>query len=271
VLGEARRLQQIVWNLLSNAVKFSDPGGEIAVTLVSRRDNIRLQVSDTGHGISPSFLPYVFDRFKQSDASSARRQGGLGLGLALVRELVELHGGCIQAESAGLNKGSVFTIDLPALSRAHDDVVPGALKAAADVPDSASLSGVSILVVEDDGDSRELMTAILTKAGAQVHTVASSDDALACLTAADGGVFDAIVSDIGMPNHDGYELMRRVRALPSPRLARLPALAVTGYATDTDRGRAGAAGYTAHVAKPIDSASLVAEVLRALRAHAAGG
>ncbi len=263
VLGDAGRLQQIVWNLLSNAVKFSEPGGEVAVSLASAGENVRLEVRDRGRGIAPEFLPYVFDRFRQSDSSSARRQGGLGLGLALVRDLVQLHGGTIRAESAGEQKGAAFTIDLPALPAGVDVARPEASRSAAG--DAPSLAGVRALVVEDEIDSRELLAAELEKFGAEVVAVGSSEEALNRLTARAAGPFDVLVSDIGMPLQDGYELMRRVRALAHEASARIPAVAVTGYATAGDRARTLAAGYNAHIAKPADAAALAAQVLLAIR------
>ena len=260
VLGDAGRLQQIVWNLLSNAVKFSEAGGEVVVTVASTGEKVRIEVRDTGHGISPEFLPYVFDRFRQSDASSARRQGGLGLGLALVRDLVHLHGGTVRVESGGEHTGAVFTIELPALPYGLDAGERGD-NAAAKRADDSTLDGIRVLVVEDETDSRELFRTVLEKSGADVVAVGSSVEALQVMAT---GAFDVIVSDLGMPLHDGFELIRRLRASPDPRMARLPAIAVTGYATPMDRERSKAAGYTAHIAKPIDPSVFAVEVLRAI-------
>lgn len=262
VLADAGRLQQIFWNLLSNAVKFSDAGSAINITLGRHASGARVVVTDTGHGIAPEFLPYVFDRFRQSDASSSRRQGGLGLGLALARDLVHLHGGTISAESAGLQRGASFVIDLPALSptvaTSRPDIADG------DGVDVPSLSGVLALVVDDEADSRELLVAALARYGADVVEASSCDEALARLECAREKPIDVLVSDIGMPQLDGYELMRRVRALERDS-RRIPAVAVTGYATEADRERALASGYNTHVAKPIEPVSVAAAVRRALQ------
>jgi signal transduction histidine kinase/CheY-like chemotaxis protein len=262
VLADPGRLQQILWNLLSNAVKFSGPGGTIDITLGRHESGARLVVKDTGQGIAPEFLPYVFDRFRQSDASSARRQGGLGLGLALARDLVHLHGGTIRAESAGLQRGASFVIDLPALSPAvamsRSDI------ADRDDVDMPSLSGVLALVVDDEADSRELLVAALARYGADVVSASSCDEALARLASVGETPIDVLVSDIGMPQLDGYELMRRVRALEHDG-RRIPAVAVTGYATESDRERVLAAGYNTHVAKPIRPVTVATAVRRALQ------
>jgi len=263
VLGDSGRLQQIVWNLLSNAVKFSDAGGEIVVRLGTAGDRVRLSVGDRGRGIPAEFLPFVFDRFRQSDVSSARRQGGLGLGLALVKDLVQLHGGMIAVESGGEGQGAVFTIELPVL--ADTPVAVHAPAAPAGDAGVHTLSGIRILVVEDESDSRELLHNLLARFGATVVAVASADEALARL-ADDSAAFDVLLSDIGMPGHDGYELIRRIRSLPSSRAARIPAVAVTGYATPGDLERASTAGYNGHLAKPIDPAALAVEVVRAINA-----
>jgi CheY-like chemotaxis protein len=263
VLGDAGRLQQIVGNLLSNAVKFTDSGGVIDVTLSTLDDAVQLVVSDSGRGISPSFLPFVFERFRQGDTSSSRRQGGLGLGLALARDLVELHGGTIRAESGGERRGAAFTIRLPILARS-DPASSDALHRVEEVDGSLSLAGVTALVVEDECDSRDLLTALLGRYGAQVLAVSSCDEAIVRLKSHDERRIDVVVSDIGMPRHDGYELMQRMRGLPA-EVARVPALAVTGYATQQDRLRVLAAGYRAHLAKPVNPSELVAAVKRVLR------
>jgi signal transduction histidine kinase/ActR/RegA family two-component response regulator len=267
VLGDAARLQQIVWNLLSNAVKFTDAGGPIEISLAPAGASARLTVTDSGLGISPEFLPFVFDRFRQSDASSTRRQGGLGLGLALARDLVELHGGTIRAESAGANKGSTFTISLPTVVSTEEPVSQaGATGSSA--ADAVLLRGVRALVVDDDTDARELLVAVLVSYGADVVPARSSDEALALLQeAAAGRPFDVILSDIGMPRNDGYELMRRVRRLDRQSGGHTAAVAVTGYANPNDRDRALAAGYQVHVAKPIDPKVLAAAIEDTVRRH----
>jgi signal transduction histidine kinase/ActR/RegA family two-component response regulator len=264
VLGDPGRLQQIVWNLLSNAVKFSDPGGVIDIDLAPCGASVRLAVRDSGHGISPEFLPFVFDRFRQSDASSARRQGGLGLGLALVRDLVQLHGGTIRVDSAGEQQGAEFTIELPTAIAA---VLPPRYgnPNGRSVSETPSLVGVLALVVEDERDSRDMLMAALTRCGAQVEAVASCDAALELLAESRAKGFDVLVSDIGMPQRDGYELIREVRALEQDHLRRIPAIALTGYVTPADRSRILAAGYHGHVPKPIDPMAVAFEIQRVIR------
>jgi signal transduction histidine kinase/CheY-like chemotaxis protein len=264
VLGDPGRLQQIVWNLLSNAVKFSDPGGAIDISLAPGGDSVRLVVRDAGCGISPAFLPFVFDRFRQSDASSARRQGGLGLGLALVRDLVQLHGGTIRADSAGDRQGAEFTIDLPTAVIAGSRPGYGKSDGRAGGEES-SLSGVLALVVEDERDSRDMLMAALTRFGAEVEAVATCEAALELLAGSRAKPFDVLVSDIGMPLRDGYELIREVRALEQDHIRCIPAIAVTGYVTPGDRSRALAAGYQGHLPKPIDPIAVASEIRRAIQ------
>jgi len=249
VLGDHHRLQQIVWNLLSNAVKFTDPGGLINVRVTQAGRLLRLVISDTGHGISPEFLPFVFERFRQSDSSSTRRHGGLGLGLALVRELVELHGGHVSAESAGEHKGSAFTVDFP--TAVSHDVSFGAPPPPAGLEGTPSLAGLRVLIVEDEADSRDLLGAVLSRFGAETIMVPSCESAIAVLKDSDRRP-DVIVSDLGMPEQDGFDLIRQLRAFEAEKGARIPAIAVTGYANPGDRQHALAAGYTGYVAKPID-------------------
>ena len=260
VLGDQDRLQQVIWNLLSNALKFTEAGGAIDVRLAVSGDFARIVVSDTGQGINPEFLPHVFERFRQLDASSARRHGGLGLGLALVRELVGLHGGVVTAASEGQDKGATFTIDLPTLlspevRRNHIDA--GHI----DTTSVPSLAGVRVLLVEDESDARDLAITALQHRGCQVTAVSSSADAVATILAASPETLpDVLVSDIGMPRQDGYDLIRRVRALHPDRGGNIPAVTVTGYATPEDVSRALEAGYQLHVPKPLDPAALVSAV-----------
>lgn len=260
VLGDQDRLQQVIWNLLSNALKFTEPGGAIDVRLSASAKAARIVVADTGQGISPDFLPYVFERFRQNDASSARRHGGLGLGLALVRELVELHGGTVRAASEGANRGASFTIDLPAavspeVRYSHVDL--GTLEENS----TPSLAGVRVLLVEDESDARELAVTALKHRGAQVTAVSSAPDAIDAIISAPREMLPhVLVSDIGMPREDGYELIRQVRALHPDRGGSIPALTLTGYATPEDVQRALAAGYQLHLSKPMDPAALVAGI-----------
>jgi len=267
VLGDPQRLQQIIWNLLSNAVKFTDAGGGVEVSVAPLGKAARLVVRDTGHGISPEFLPFVFERFRQSDASSARRHGGLGLGLALVRELVELHGGTVHADSAGQGQGATFTIDLPSARSAQVGRNRGdtPTRIATEAP---SLAGLRLLIVENEADSRELLAVTLTRCGAQVTTASSCDEALDALrrAAAAKSLPHVMLSDLGMPKADGFDLIRKVRALAPEQGGRIPAVAVTGYVDLEDGQRALEAGFLSHVAKPIDPIAIAVEVARAARA-----
>ena len=255
VLGDADRLQQVIWNLLSNAMKFTEPGGTITVKLEAAGAVARIVVSDTGPGISADFLPHVFERFRQNDVSSARRHGGLGLGLALVRELVELHGGTVRAANGSDGTGATFTIELP-VALSPD------LEAASLTPQirraTPSLAGLRVLVVDDEADSRDVAVRVLEESGASVTTAASCAAAIEGLRSlASESLPHVILSDIGMPGADGYEFIRTVRSLPAEQGGRIPAIAVSGYATPQDVKRARAAGYQLHVPKPMNATDLV--------------
>jgi CheY-like chemotaxis protein len=260
ISADPDRLQQVMWNLLSNAVKFTPQGGRVEVEL--RRDGAHavLRVSDTGQGITPEFLPHVFERFRQADMGTTRRHGGLGLGLAIVRHLVELHGGTVQAESDGEGRGASFRLTLPLKAAAPAARFEGA--AAAPVPAEQEaqmpwLEGKSVLLVEDDADAREMLRSLLEGRGARVTAAASAAEAWEALGLSR---FDVLVSDIGMPVEDGYGLVRRLREREAERGGRLPAVALTAYARDEDRTRALLSGFHAHVAKPVNPAELVAVV-----------
>jgi signal transduction histidine kinase/CheY-like chemotaxis protein len=267
VLGDATRLQQIVWNLLSNATKFTDRKGVIKVKVARLGGSVEIVVSDSGQGIVPDFLPFVFDRFRQADGSFARRYGGLGLGLAIARHLVELHGGTIKVESPGVGLGAAFTVRLP-VANAHDSLSAEAGHSIA--PDfqppgrlaAPELRGIRVLVVDDDDDSRDLVVSILDKCEAITSAASSAEQALAMIVT---NCPDVIVSDIGMPGMDGYELMRAVRALPDARIHSVPAVAVTAYARLEDRRRALAEGFQLHVAKPIEPTAFALAVARLSR------
>ncbi|HEV8616104.1 MAG TPA: ATP-binding protein [Methylomirabilota bacterium] len=273
VAGDADRLQQVVWNLLMNAVKFTPRGGRIQVELQRVRSLVQVRVSDTGQGIHEDDLPHIFDRFRQGEAGNARSHGGLGIGLALVRHLVELHGGSVAAHSEGLGKGATFTVTLPlSIARApaaaarSDD--PGAVRSAYEGP---PLRGLTIVVVDDDRDGLDLISTIVQSAGAAVIACASPDEGFARVSERRP---DLIVSDIEMPGEDGYSLIRRIRALPAERGGRAPALAVTAYGRSEDRIRALTAGFTMHLAKPVDPDELVtvlASMARADRSSSAAG
>jgi signal transduction histidine kinase/CheY-like chemotaxis protein len=266
VLGDPQRLQQIIWNLLSNAVKFTDPGGVVEVSVARVSKVTRLAVRDTGSGISPDFLPFVFERFRQSDASSARRHGGLGLGLALVRELVELHGGTVRAESAGEGQGATFTIDLPT-ARSAEDARAAENRRTQMSAKAPSLAGLRLLIVENEADSRELLAVTMMTCGAQVTTASSCEEALDALrqAAAAKNLPHVILSDLGMPKADGFDLIRKVRLLAPDDGGRVPLVAVTGYVDRYDGHRALEAGFYSHVPKPIDPIAIAVEVARAAR------
>ncbi|WP_071880850.1 PAS domain S-box protein [Geitlerinema sp. PCC 7407] len=258
VSGDFDRLQQVAWNLLSNAVKFTPEGGQVTVVLVSQESHAEFSVMDTGQGIAPDFLPYVFERFRQADDTTSRSQGGLGLGLAIVRNLVELHGGTISVESPGIGCGATFRVRLPLLQNSQPAPEEDAGSAAV-LDDLQPLRGLRVLVVDDEPDTREFMAAVLEQQGATVLTAASAQEAIALIHRDRP---DALLSDVGMPLEDGYSLIRRIRALPADRGGGIPAAAVTAYAREEDRRQAIAAGFQLHVAKPIEPRKLVATVAK---------
>jgi signal transduction histidine kinase/DNA-binding response OmpR family regulator len=262
ITGDPDRLQQVVWNLLINAVKFTPRGGRVQVHLRRVGSLVEIAVSDTGQGIAPDVLPHVFERFRQADSTSTRRHAGLGLGLALVRHLVELHGGTVEVQSPGLGLGATFTVKLPvAIARETDDTRParGRVHPTAGAPGRAagpSLQGLRILVVDDDRDGLELVATILVTGGAEVRAASSAADGLKALQ--DWGPH-VLISDIEMPREDGYSLIRRVRAL-GPGPGRTPAIALTAYGRVEDRLRTLSAGYSMHIPKPVDPAELLVVV-----------
>jgi signal transduction histidine kinase/CheY-like chemotaxis protein len=254
ISGDAERLQQIVWNLVSNAVKFTPRGGRITVELENAGSDVRLTVRDDGAGIASASLPRLFERFWQSDTSTTRTHGGLGLGLAVVRHLVELHGGTVEAASAGEGRGAVFTVTLPALT----DVLPHAAGATTRDDRGAAhgsrLRGIKLLVVDDDRDTCDTIGTVLASEGAEVRTCQSAREALALL---DHWVPDIMMSDIAMPGEDGYTLMRKVRARQADAGGQMLAVALSAYTGDEDRRRALSAGYQVHVGKPVEPQQLV--------------
>jgi PAS domain S-box-containing protein len=258
VMADRNRLQQIVWNLLINAIKFTPAGGHVHVDLRKVHSHVEISVTDTGAGIPLNFLNHIFERFSQADASSTRRHGGLGLGLAIVKHLVELHGGSVQARSQGKDLGATFIVSLPLIplhqapDRGLGDGRNASLDAQFEQPD---LRGISVLSVDDEPDSAEVVRLILQRGGASVRTVRSMDEALAAF--ADFRP-DVVLTDIGMPDHDGYEFINRLRALPGGRA--VPAVALTALARSEDRTRALRAGFQMHVAKPVEATELVAVV-----------
>ncbi|MBW4602270.1 MAG: response regulator [Calothrix sp. FI2-JRJ7] len=260
ISGDADRLQQVIWNLLSNAIKFTPQGGQVQIRLECVNSHVEIIVSDTGVGISPDFLPYVFDRFRQHDSTSTRSYGGLGLGLAIVRQLVELHGGTVSVASPGIGQGATFTIKLPVMIT-HEtpsepeplDLIPLADNNTDAVP---SLEGLQILIVEDEVDSLELLSTILQGYGAQVIPTASVSEALKIIENATNQSLDVLVSDIGMPNEDGYSLIRKLRQLEAQRGGWMPAVALTAYAKSEDRRQALLAGFQMHLPKPVQPEEL---------------
>ncbi len=251
VHGDAGRLQQVVWNLLSNAVKFTPRGGRVDVRLAADGDELELTVRDTGSGISQAFLPHVFERFRQADGQPTRAHGGLGLGLAIVRHLVEAHGGRVRAESAGDGQGATFVVCLPRYGVAASADDTGA--AARSLP-RERLRGRRVLMVDDDADTRSALGAILTNAGAELRDAESAAAAMEVLRAWRP---DLLVSDLGLPDEDGYTLMRRIRALAPSAGGNVPAVALTGYARAADRARCIEAGFQRHVVKPVDPVELI--------------
>lgn len=258
VNADPARLQQVVWNLLTNAIKFTPSGGRVDTELRESGGQVELSVTDNGQGIKPEFLPFVFDRFRQADASTTRRHGGLGLGLSIVKSLVELHGGSVDVQSPGEGQGSSFFVRLPIAPLQGQ----GVAEALVSIPSQhcnadPELSGLRILVVDDEADARTLARRVLEERGAEVVTVSSAAEAMASVD--DSSLPSIIVSDIGMPEEDGYDLIRQMRALPGDA-GRVPAVALTALARAEDRKRALSAGYQKHVSKPVDPAELVAVI-----------
>jgi signal transduction histidine kinase len=261
IAGDGDRLQQVVANLLSNAIKFTPSGGRVDVAVSSVAGSVILQVRDTGCGIAPGFLPHVFERFRQADGGVTRRAGGLGVGLTIVRQLVDMHGGAVVAQSDGEGRGATFTVTLPLLdeTRTTMPVADGVEE------DGRRLDGVRVLLVEDDVDTRNVMLIVLSQAGATVAPSGSAEDAMRRLVAQE---FDVILCDIGLPGEDGFSLMRRTRTLPAP-VGRIPALALSAFARERDRQRARDAGFDGHLAKPIDPATLLRTLTELLARRAA--
>lgn len=264
IMADPQRLSQVLWNLLTNAVKFTEEGGRIAIDASADGDEMVLRVTDSGVGIAPSFLPQVFERFRQADGSTTRSHGGLGLGLAIVKRLTELHGGTVTAISAGLGAGATFTVRLPIAEDRQFD--PGAVPQAGygapggEAKATPSIQDVRVLLVEDDPDGRDMVEHVLSENGGHVRAV---DSAAAALKALAESTFDVVVSDIGMPEVDGYELLHLIRA----RGNLVPAIALTAFARTEDRDKALGAGYAAHLSKPVEPPALIAAVAGIGRRH----
>ncbi|MCC5597939.1 AAA family ATPase [Nostoc favosum] len=258
VLGDANRLQQVFWNILSNAIKFTPTGGEVKIKLEQIDSQVQICVTDTGKGIAPEFLPYVFDYFRQADSATTRKFGGLGLGLAIVRHLVELHGGTVQAQSLGEEQGATFTVKIPCLQDESKKIKDAKDNFSLVEDQSLPLSGLEILVVDDDADMREFLPFMLEQYGATVTAVASAIEALTALSQSQPNL---LISDIGMPEMDGYMLMRQVRSLQPEQGGTIPAIALTAYAGEVDYQQAIAAGFQQHISKPVDPEELVKAIV----------
>ena len=265
ISGDPNRLQQVFWNLLSNAIKFTPKGGKVQVMLERINSHLEVSIADTGEGISPEFLPFVFDRFRQQDASTTRKHGGLGLGLAIVKQLVELHGGSIRVDSPGQGQGTTFRVLLPLSVVVPAPVLddperrhPQSGGVTVPIPaDRLNLAGVKVLVVDDEADARALVQRLLADRGAVVQAAGSAAEALALLSLQRP---DVLVSDIGMPEEDGYAFIRQVRALSAEQGGSTPAVALTAYARSEDRLKVILAGFQMHMAKPVEAAELLALV-----------
>src|SRR5215469_5842863 len=261
ISGDPGRLQQVFWNLLNNAIKFTPREGRVQVLLERVDSQVEVSIIDTGEGISPEFLPYIFDRFQQADASTTRRYRGLGLGLAIVKQLVELHGGTVRAKSAGLGKGAAFIVSLPLIILHPTDEWqrPNLQPRRRDVPplSTVSLESVTVLVIDDESDARDLLKRLLESAGAAVHLAGSAEDGMAQLLIKP---VDVLICDIGMPDGDGFSLMRRIRALNDSHKSGVAAVALTAYARMEDRTEAIRSGFQNHLPKPVEPMELLAVV-----------
>ncbi len=269
ILGDSTRLQQVVWNLLSNAIKFSPKGSTISIKTQRRESRLEIKVIDQGKGIDPEFLPYVFDRFRQEDSSSTRAFGGLGLGLAIVRHIIELHGGMVFADSEGKGKGSCFTIILPVMMtpaaaaeiRANVDFLPPSLGKDPHMWNSKALAGFKVLAIDDEYDTRILIHSILVRCGADAKIAESAEEARKILST---WLPDVIISDVGMSEESGIEFIKKLRAAEDRPESQIPAIALTAYARKEDREEALLAGFQAHASKPIGSPQLIEVILRVL-------
>ena len=263
ISGDSDRLQQVVWNLLTNAIKFTPRDGCVRITLKRQNAHVQIEVSDTGQGISPEFLPYMFDLFRQGDSSITRSHGGLGLGLAIVRHLVEMHGGNVQARSEGEGKGATFVVMLPMIgipmadNNGHKDGAVDVSRDGISMERVPELKGVNVLIVDDEPETRDLLVEVLSRCGAEVRASSSAHDALEALQSWKA---DILISDIGMPGEDGYDLIRKVRKMDADHGGCIPAVALTAYARGEDRIRALSAGFQMHVSKPVEPVELAAVV-----------
>ncbi|MBD2646231.1 hybrid sensor histidine kinase/response regulator, partial [Nostoc foliaceum] len=261
VMGDAERLQQVVWNLLSNAVKFTPSGGRVEVYLKQVNSNAQITISDTGKGIGADFLPFIFERFRQADSTTTRAEGGLGLGLSIVRYLVEMHSGTVQAASEGEGRGATFTVLLPIIKLQQEQLIEDSEVKADNL---SALRSLQILVVDDNADTRELVSFILQQSGAQVTSVSSVGEALEALVRLEP---DVLISDIGMPDEDGYALIRKVRIREAPQGKKIPAVALTAFARDEECQLALQAGFHVYLSKPIEPDKLVTVVANLVKGN----
>jgi CheY-like chemotaxis protein len=259
VFGDPDRLQQVFANLLNNAAKFTPKGGSITVRLVRENGHAQVSVTDTGDGMESDFLPHVFDRFRQADSTSSRRHGGLGIGLTIVRHIVELHRGNVRADSAGKGRGSTFTVSFPLVAAADAAIHPHLKDAAAKPP---SLAGIRIVVVDDEPDAREVVAEILQRYSAQVSIAASAAEALQLIGAQRP---DVVVTDLAMPEQDGFALLKELRSQSPEAGGALPVIALTAYARPEDQNRAFESGFSDHLSKPVDPSDLVHAIYRCVR------
>jgi CheY-like chemotaxis protein len=264
VMGDASRLQQVVWNLLANAAKFTNKGGRVRVVLSRIDSQLELSVTDTGAGIAADFLPLVFDRFKQADSTTTRHHGGLGLGLAIAKNLVEMHGGTIHAQSEGEGRGATFVVRIPISALHHRSRITPVIRDFGQfgLESPPEIIGLRVLVVDDEEDARDLVTTVLEHCGAIVQSAASTSQALLSIEERPP---DVLISDIGMPGEDGYSLIRRVRKLALEKGGATPAASLTAYAGIEDRRRAMMAGFNMHLPKPVEAAELIAVVTNLAR------
>ncbi|MEH1869277.1 MAG: ATP-binding protein [Nostoc sp.] len=265
VKGDSSRLQQVVWNLLSNAIKFTPVGGKVEVYLEQIDSQIQLRICDTGKGINPDFLPHVFEHFYQADSSTSRSSGGLGLGLAIVRQVVELHGGTVWAQSAGEGQGATFTVYLPVVQQSLEFKMEDSNISENSDPFCmlhAPLEGVRLLIVDDDADTREFLTFLLEESGAIVTIAASANEALAIIAQSKP---DLMLSDLGMPEVDGYTLIKKLRAMPANQGGQIPAIALTAYAAEATQKQVLTNGFQLHITKPVDPSKLVAAIAALLK------
>jgi CheY-like chemotaxis protein len=267
VWGDPDRLQQVFWNLLANAIKFTPKGGTIQVVLARVNSHVEVSVADSGRGMKPEFLPYVFDRFRQADATTTRVHGGLGLGLSIVKNLIELHGGTVSASSPGEGKGATFSVSIPVsplLAADHDGsrVHPAGFGKPIPEDDCERLDGVTVLVVDDEPDARELIKCVLSHCGAKVLTAGSAGEGLLIIKEVR---LDVLLSDIGMPHEDGYALIKNVRSLPAAQGGSIPAGALTAFARSEDRQKSLRAGFQIHIPKPVEPAELITIVASLVR------